>query len=86
MVKSVIFAAAALALALPVAAPVAASSTDDSGDKMICKYRMETGTRFKKKKCMTAAQWEEMSEQHRAGAKEMVDRPKILICGPQAGC
>jgi hypothetical protein len=86
MAKSIIFGAAAFALLIPASVPVKAGSTAETDDKLICKYRMETGTRFKKKKCMTAAQWDEMSEQHRAGAKEMVDRPKILICGPQTGC
>ena len=66
--------------------PAAAVAKADDGDKMICKYRAQTGTRFKTKVCKTAAQWEEMAEQHRVGAKELVDRPQILVCGPQTGC
>lgn len=77
-------------LALIAGAPVvpvgsaAAKAEDDS--KMICKYRLQTGTRFKTKTCKTAAQWEELAEQHRNGLKETVDRPQILVCGPQNGC
>ena len=76
---------AGLALSVPTL-PAAAVAKADDGDKMICKYRAQTGTRFKTKVCKTAAQWEEMAEQHRAGAKELVDRPQILVCGPQTGC
>lgn len=69
----------------PLPSSVAHAKAQD-GDKMICKYRLQTGTRFKTKICKTVAQWEEMAEQHRAGAKELVDRPQILICDPKTGC
>lgn len=57
----------------------------DVGEKIVCKHQRKTGTRFTTKVCKTAAQWEKMSEVHRAGLKEMVDRPQILSCGP-SGC
>jgi hypothetical protein len=57
--------------------PLSAAEKDGAADRMICKYRQETGTRFKTRVCMTAGQWEEMAEQNRAGLKELVDRPQI---------
>lgn len=70
---------AALVAILCLQLPLSAADKDDSGDRMICKYRQETGTRFKTKVCKTAAQWEEMAEQNRAGLKELVDRPQIEV-------
>jgi hypothetical protein len=86
--KMLIMAAAATVAIMATPAGHASSSpkAKADGDRMVCKYRQETGTRFKKKTCMTAAQWEEMANNHQAGLKETVDRPKILICGPQTGC
>lgn len=69
----------ALLLPLALAAPAPVTAKDDASERMICKYRQETGTRFKTKVCKTAAQWEEMAEQNRAGLKELVDRPQIEI-------
>lgn len=66
-----------VALCLPL--PLHAGDKDDSADRMICKYQLQTGTRFKTKVCKTAAQWEEMAEQNRAGLKELVDRPQIEV-------
>lgn len=66
-------------VALALAAPLHADNKTDSSDRMICKYRQETGTRFRTKICRTAAQWEEMAEQSRAGLKELVDRPQIEV-------
>ncbi|WP_237058559.1 hypothetical protein [Microbulbifer sediminum] len=34
-------------------------------DQEICKYRQITGSRFKQKTCMTAAEWENMSYETR---------------------
>jgi hypothetical protein len=73
--RHIVMALGAFCLALPVQA----ASNDEAGERMICKYRQETGTRFKAKVCKTAAQWEEMAENNRSGLKEMVDRPQIEI-------
>lgn len=70
---------AILAATLCIQIPLSAAEKPDSADRMICKYRQETGTRFKAKMCKTAAQWEEMAEQNRAGLKELVDRPQIEV-------
>jgi hypothetical protein len=79
----IFLAMAAVVLAFPVSSAVhakaGASEAADAGEKIICKERRKTGTRFTTKTCKTAAQWEKMSEEHRASAKEMVDRPQIDI-------
>lgn len=68
-----------------VGAPAAAGNEAKDGDRMVCKYSLQTGTRFKTKTCKTAAEWEAMAEEHRNGLKDMVDRPQIKVCGPN-GC
>jgi hypothetical protein len=65
--------------------PAAADNGSQDGDRMICKYRQQTGTRFKTKTCKTAAQWEAMAEEHRNALKQIVDLPQIKVCGPN-GC
>ena len=70
-----------------LAAPAIATAPAQSGGaraepaadskKVICKKQSNAGTRFAKKKCLTKAQWEQMIEQHRRGAKELIDRPAI---------
>ncbi|MFZ1367262.1 MAG: hypothetical protein WAR58_07320 [Sphingorhabdus sp.] len=59
--------------------PAFASNNADEGERLICKRQQETGSRFGKKVCKTAKEWEEMSEQHRRGLGEMVNRPQIEI-------
>jgi hypothetical protein len=72
---------AALALSLPVQSPLHATSEGadaaDAGQKIICKERRKTGTRFTTRTCKTAGQWDKLAEEHRANAKEMIDRPQI---------
>ena len=66
--------------------PVMAAETQAKpGERVVCKLRLRTGTRFKSKICKTVDQWEEMAEQGRSGIKEMVDRPHVTVCGP-SGC
>jgi hypothetical protein len=48
-----------------------------SEDRLICKHRKMTGTRFTTKTCKTAAQWERIAEESRAAANEMINRPII---------
>ena len=79
-----LLALAALLAPLALSAPAAANEVQPE-QKMICKYRMQTGTRFKTKTCKTAAEWEEIAEANRNALKEAVDRPQIKVCGPN-GC
>jgi hypothetical protein len=54
----------------------AQANSDEQGEnQLVCKLRIQTGTRFKKKVCRTAGQWEAMSEAHRRGWEEMANRP-----------
>jgi len=48
-------------------------------ERVICKSKAKTGTRFKTKTCRTVAQWDQMAEQHRRDAAETIDRPQIEI-------
>lgn len=87
MRNSVVFAGLAMALAMPLSAPAVAGGAPEATDKdkLVCKYRQKTGTRFKTKTCKTAGQWEALSQEHQRTAKELVDRPQIKVCGPN-GC
>jgi hypothetical protein len=53
------------------------SAKKNENDRIICKSSPKTGTRFGSKTCMTAREWEEMAENHRRGAAEMIDRAII---------
>lgn len=84
----VFLALAALGLGLSTGPASTANSEGPkaaAGDKIVCKQRRQTGTRFTKKTCKTVAEWEAIAENHRAGLKELVDRPQIKVCGPN-GC
>jgi hypothetical protein len=70
---------AALFASAPSATAAGSFSAAAPEEKEICKYRQKTGTRFKKKECRTAKEWDEMAENNRAGLKEMTDRPQIEI-------
>lgn len=69
-----IFATGAL---VGAALPASATGSSDSEDRMICKKQKKTGTRFVTKICRPASEWEEMAEQNRRAANEMINRPKI---------
>lgn len=72
-------AVAAFAMSMLVSSVTLAADALKPEDKMVCKRRQETGTRFFAKVCRTARQWEEMAEQHRRALGEMADRPQIEI-------
>jgi hypothetical protein len=54
--------------------------------RKVCKYSQQTGTRFKKRTCKTAAEWEAMAEAHRDGLRDAAGRPQIQVCDPRNGC
>lgn len=73
-------------LGVAVAAPVSAQDSQDvvvvgepleADQRVVCKKQKATGTRFEKKTCMTARQWEATREQNRRDLKEMIDRPEV---------
>ncbi|MGF7150717.1 hypothetical protein FHS96_004375 [Sphingomonas zeicaulis] len=67
------FTVAALIAATPTLAQAPADSTA-AGEKRVCKTRPQTGTRFKKQTCRTAAEWEKIAEDSRRAAAEQINR------------
>lgn len=61
------------------AAPELPSASDASpeAEELVCKTQTGTGTRFKKKTCMTRAQWEALAEQNKRDYAASRDRPTI---------
>lgn len=56
--------------------------TEDAASKkneVVCKFQTGTNTRFKKKTCMTIAEWDRMAEQNKRNYGETRDRPVIDI-------
>jgi len=74
-----IVAAPAIAVSTPTAAPGTATGGNATADgqKILCKGKPTTGTRFSKSKCMSKAQFEAMVEQQRREADEMFNKPTI---------
>lgn len=54
-----------------------ADTATASAERLVCKYRQQTGTRFKTKICKSAAQWDKSSETARREAAELINSPKI---------
>lgn len=48
-----------------------------SDQKLVCKRQKNTGTRFEKKTCRTVQQWDQLREQHRRDAEEIINAPQI---------
>ena len=80
MRKIFVFLASAI-LAGPAIASAPAPSggtgagTAADGKKVVCKKQANTGTRFPERRCLTKSQWEQMIEQQRREARELIDRP-----------
>ena len=53
-----------------------------SGDRMVCKARAKTGTRFPSRTCRSASEWAEMEEQHKRSAAEMLG-PAVTNMDPR---
>jgi hypothetical protein len=72
-----LFLTSLLALAWFAAGQPAPAATGAAvhADKLVCKDKARTGTRFPAKMCRTRAQWEQITLQHRREASEMIDRP-----------
>jgi hypothetical protein len=65
------------------AAASAPEQKSKEGDRIICKRQAPTGTRFAKKTCRSKKELEEIAEQHKRDASEMVNRPVVYSCtGP----
>lgn len=72
---------AVLVMAFPAAAAADNSSkaAAHDGQQLVCKSQARANSRLPKKTCMTKGQWEDMAEQSKRDAKEMIDRPQIEI-------
>ena len=83
--RLVIAALAALSLAMPASA---AADTPDvpNPDKVVCKVKAKTGTRFPNKTCRTRAEWEKITAENKRTASEMIDKPIIANDCRGAGC
>ena len=55
-------------------------------DRLVCKSKAKTGTRFQTKTCRTVREWDQIAEQQKRDAAEMINRPQIKACGPMTGC
>lgn len=62
------------AVAAPDRAP---SERERSEQKLVCKRKPVTGTRFPTKTCRTLAEWDKIAEANKRGAAEMMNRPTI---------
>lgn len=76
---------ALFALAAPQASAQDAPASDPKASKTVCKSSIQTGTRFRKRVCRTAKEWDELAELSRQAGKEMVDRASALAQVKQNG-
>ena len=80
--RFLILSAAALLLAASAGAGSGASSrAADNPNKLVCKNKATTGTRFPTRICHSLAQWEEIAEQSKRDARAMIDKPKGMQDG-----
>lgn len=80
-----LIAASALLVAIPAAPALFAQSAPHarSGDRMVCKSRARTGTRFPSRTCRPASEWSEMEEQHKRAAAEILG-PAVTNMDPRS--
>lgn len=77
--RNVALVALVAALAVTATASRAEGDSAKPEEKLVCKKQQQTGTRFGKRICHTAAQWDEISEAHRRTMAETINRPQIEI-------
>jgi hypothetical protein len=46
-----------------------------SPSQVVCKQTAKTNTRFAKRTCRTRAEWEQIAEQNRRDAEDMINKP-----------
>ena len=79
--------AALVAVPLLAGAPAAgATPAEGVSDKVVCKNKAKTGTRFPNKTCRTRAEWEKITAQNKRDASEMIDKPAIASDCQGSGC
>jgi hypothetical protein len=73
-------------VAIPASAPAAASAeAAGASDKLVCKLKPRTGTRFPSKTCRTTAEWDQIAEQNKRDAADMTNRPVLETRRPCEG-
>ena len=80
----------AAAAATPGAVPAAsvdasspvASKVEGEKQRLRCKSYRPTGTRFDKRVCFTAEEWERRRQEAREAVRDIQNRPQICIDGP----
>jgi hypothetical protein len=53
------------------------SVEEKQNEKLVCKTKPKTGTRFPTKTCRTVEEWSEIAEASKRSAAEMADKPVI---------
>jgi hypothetical protein len=54
-------------------------------NKVVCRSEAATGSRFQSRVCHTNKEWDEMREQERRAAHEMIDKPFLPDCRNSPG-
>lgn len=63
--------------ALATETAATSSSKEADQERIICKQRQKANSRFTTRVCLTKAEWEFRTEQHRKGFDEIQNRPYI---------
>lgn len=73
-----------IALVAPSLMSASANAFDDAlatqkseKDRIVCRSAPKTGTRFSSQTCHTVRQWEQIEEQQKRDASDLINRPKI---------
>jgi hypothetical protein len=77
IVSSLILVATAPVTPSTSANAVSPEAVQDGSQTLVCKSTQRTGTRFQSKVCRTRAVWEQIEEETKRQAREMIDRPVI---------
>lgn len=76
MISTALVASGLALSALPAAASAKEEAAANPSDRVVCKYRPQTGTRFKTKICKSAGEWDRIAEESRRAASETINAPK----------
>lgn len=76
MLEFMMIAMSGMLASAPVA-QTAAAPADAASERQVCKSTGQTGTRFRKKTCRTARQWEQIAEASKRDAGELINRPIV---------
>jgi len=69
--------AVASATSIDVQPATATTTASADANRVVCRELPKTGTRFNKRECKTAAEWDRARELARRDADEMMNKPRI---------